>query len=104
MIGDRLSELRKDAGLTQSELAEILQINKHSVSSYERDKSEPPDIIKTAICDYFNVSSDYLLGICDTPHKFNPKSKYLELPGDFPEKAMENLKDYAEFLQNKYKP
>lgn len=49
MIGERLLELRKDADLTQDDLAEILKINKHSISSYERDKSEPPDAIKIAI-------------------------------------------------------
>jgi len=41
MIGERLLDLRKDAGLTQDDLAAILKINKHSISSYERDKREP---------------------------------------------------------------
>ena len=67
MIGERLLDLRKDADLTQDDLAEILKINKHSISSYERDKSEPPDAIKIAIAQYFNVSTDYLLGITDDP-------------------------------------
>ena len=53
MIGERLLDLRKDAGLTQDELAGVLNINKHSISSYERDKSEPPDIIKIAMAEYF---------------------------------------------------
>ena len=56
MIGERLLDLRKDAGLTQDELAAILRINKHSISSYEREKSEPPDAIKIEIAKYFNVS------------------------------------------------
>ena len=43
MIGERLLDLRKDADLTQDDLAEILNINKHSISSYEREKSESPD-------------------------------------------------------------
>ena len=62
MIGERLQELRKDAGLTQDELAIILSINKHSISSYERDKIEPPDTIKIAMAQLFHVSVDYLLG------------------------------------------
>ena len=49
MIGERLLDLRKDAGLTQDALAAILNINKHSISAYEREKSEPPDAIKVAI-------------------------------------------------------
>ena len=62
MIGERLLDLRKDAGLTQDELAGVLNINKHSISSYERDKSEPPDIIKIAMAEFFGVSVDSLLG------------------------------------------
>ena len=56
MIGERLYDLRKDAGMTQDELAELLKISKHSISAYERDKNEPPDSIKIAIARLFNVS------------------------------------------------
>ena len=83
MIGERLLDLRKDAGLTQDELAAILRINKHSISSYEREKSEPPDAIKIEIAKYFNVSIDYL-------------------PPHFPPEARGSLSDYAEFLKQKY--
>ena len=67
MIGERLYDLRKDAGMTQDELALILKINKHSISAYERDKSEPPDNIKMAIALYFHVSVDYLLERTNNP-------------------------------------
>ena len=49
MLDERLLQLRKEADLTQDELAAILKINKHSISSYERGKSEPSDEIKIAI-------------------------------------------------------
>ena len=49
MVGERLLALRKDAGLSQEELAGILNINKHSISSYERDINEVPDEIKIKI-------------------------------------------------------
>lgn len=65
MIGKRLLDLREDADLTQEQLSKILNINKHSISSYERNKSEPPDIIKIKIAKYFNISSDYLLDLTD---------------------------------------
>lgn len=103
MIGERLLDLRKDAGLTQDELAAILKINKHSISSYEREKSEPPDAIKIAIAEYFDVSVDYLLGVTDNMKSFGKNKKYLELPADFPEAARPGLKDYADFLTAKYK-
>ena len=75
MIGERLLDLRKDAGLTQDELAAILRINKHSISSYEREKSEPPDAIKIEIAKYFKVSRQYV-------HRLR-KSLYLHLKNNY---------------------
>lgn len=84
MLGERLLELRKDADLTQDDLAAILKINKHSISSYERDKSEPPDAIKIAIAQYFNVSVDYLLGVTDDPAPIDQKHQCSACPRAFP--------------------
>lgn len=98
MIGERLFELRKDAGLTQDNLAAILNINKHSISSYERDKSEPPDSIKIAIAQYFDVSIDYLLGITDDPSPQRRKQKIIRLPSAFPETKMRDLHEYIDYL------
>ncbi len=103
MIGERLLELRKDAGLTQDELAAILKINKHSISSYEREKSEPPDAIKIEIAKYFKVSIDYLLGITDNPSPYDNHYNVLKLPQKFPERAKASIMDYADYLKNKYK-
>lgn len=102
MIGERLLDLRKDAGITQDELAAILNINKHSISSYERDKSEPPDAVKIAIASYFSVSIDYLLGLTDEPKPYNDASRYVRLPGSLPYAAVMELEKYIEFLQYKY--
>lgn len=101
MLGERLLFLRKNAGLTQDELAEILKINKHSISSYERGKSEPPDVIKVEIAVYFNVSVDYLLGLTNDPNPNRVTHPVLLLPDDFPESAKKSLRDYADFLISK---
>jgi len=98
MIGERLLELRKDADLTQDDLADILKINKHSISSYERNRSEPPDVIKIAIAHYFNVSVDYLLGLTDIPTPINRQNQVLRLPANFPEKLLPELMSYIEYL------
>ncbi len=102
MIGERLLDLRKDAGLTQDQLAEALKINKHSISAYEREKNEPSDAIKIAIAGYFGVSVDYLLGLTDDPRPHDPARTVLRLPRDFPRQAMRSLRDYAAFLQKHY--
>lgn len=102
MIGERLLDLRKDAGMTQDELAEILKINKHSISAYEREKSEPPDAIKIEIARYFHVSVDYLLGLTDNPNPYDNQHNILRLPKQFPETAKRSLADYADYLKDKY--
>lgn len=102
MIGERLLNLRKEAGLTQDELGHILKINKHSISAYEREKSEPPDEIKIAIAQHFNVSIDYLLGLTDNPAPHNTPYTAVYLPLYLPDSAKRSLKDFADYLIYKY--
>ena len=103
MIGERLLELRKDADLTQDDLALILNINKHSISSYERDKSEPPDAIKIAIAKHFNVSVDYLLGLTDIPTPIEKQGTIIRLPDGFPQGMYTELINYVGYLMYKAK-
>ena len=98
MIGERLYDLRKDANMTQDELAEILKINKHSISSYERNKSEPPDDIKIAIADYFGVSIDYLLGMTDMPIPYKEQPNCIRLPVSLTMAERRAIQDYASYL------
>lgn len=102
MIGERLLDLRKDVGLTQDELAAILKINKHSISSYEREKSEPPDAIKVEIARYFHVSVDYLLGLTDDPNAYDNCHTVLRLSSKLPPQAKDSIRDFASFLEQKY--
>lgn len=102
MIGEKLLDLRKDAGLTQCQLGEIININKHSISSYERNKSEPPDEIKNRIAKYFGVSVYYLLDVTDSPNPYAKELNCFRLPAKFPAKANDDLNDYIKFLIQKY--
>ena len=40
-LGERISKLRREKGMTQEELASYLQVTRQTVSSYENGKSEP---------------------------------------------------------------
>ena len=102
MIGERLLDLRRDAGMTQDQLAAALNVNKHSISAYERDKNEPPDAIKIEIARYFGVSVDYLVGLTDDPSPYRSDHTILRLPKDFPDQAKQSLRDYADYLRAKY--
>ena len=61
-FSERLVSLRKKKGLSQVALAERIGISGQVVSQYERGVTRPDLEILTRIADFFNVSSDYLLG------------------------------------------
>ena len=61
-FGERLRKLRREADVTQGQLAEVLGVVASAVGKYERIPDSYPSIeglIK--IADYFHVSIDYLL-------------------------------------------
>lgn len=62
IFAERLLELRKEKNVSQAALAKSLGVSFAVVCYWETDRSEPtaPNIVKLA--DYFNVSTDYLLG------------------------------------------
>ena len=59
----RLRQLREDHDKTQQQIAEYLGINQTVYSRYETGKNDmkPGQII--ALCDYYKVSADYVLGL-----------------------------------------
>lgn len=61
-IGYRISELRKQAGMSQFQLASILDIATSTLGMYETGKREPSLKVMNRIANYFNVTTDYLLG------------------------------------------
>lgn len=62
-FGLKLKELRKQAGMTQQQLADKLGITKSVVSYYELSERTPsPDVLRD-LAIIFHVSADYLLGI-----------------------------------------
>lgn len=61
----RLKQLRQKHKLTQSELADILNLKPTAVSNYESRRNEPSFEKLIALSKYFDVSCDYLLGISD---------------------------------------
>lgn len=62
---DRLRELRKEKGLTQQELADFVGINRSTFPLYELGKREPVLTNVIPLANYFQVTTDYLLGLTD---------------------------------------
>ncbi len=66
-FGSRLKFLRKENRLSQSDLAKSLGISTNAISQYETNKRFPDQEGLINICKYFNITSDYLLGLSDIP-------------------------------------
>lgn len=66
-IGKRIRELREKAGLQQKELAEKLSMQRVSLNYYENGERLPKTAAVIALSEFFDVSTDYLLGRTDAP-------------------------------------
>lgn len=62
-LGAKLRDLREARNLSQKEVSQHLMISNKLLSSYERDINDPPYSILKDICQFYNVSADYLLDI-----------------------------------------
>ena len=61
-IGEKIIQLRKQANLSQSELAKKIGASRTIVGNYERNTNTPSIEILIKIAKVFNVSVDYLIG------------------------------------------
>ena len=62
-FGERVRNLREDADLNQTQLGEAVGMTQRKVSYLECGRYEPSVEDIVALCHYFKVSADYLLGI-----------------------------------------
>ena len=60
-----LRTLRKQRGLSQEQLGQIIGVKRYSIYTYEKGKSCPDMEGLIALADYFQVSIDYLVGRTD---------------------------------------
>jgi HTH-type transcriptional regulator, competence development regulator len=71
-FGKRLRFLRKKRNMTQKDLADRFNLGESTIGMYERDEREPSFEFVKQLADFFNVTTDYLLGRTDNP---NPPEK-----------------------------
>lgn len=66
-FAERLVNLREKAGKKRQEVADNLGISRASLEYYEKDKRKPDIDVLLKLADYYNVSTDYLLGLTAAP-------------------------------------
>lgn len=62
---ERIRELRQDNDYTQQKIADILGVAQTTYSQYELEKRPMPIEYLVALCKFYNVSADYMLGLTD---------------------------------------
>ncbi|MCI8537276.1 MAG: helix-turn-helix transcriptional regulator [Oscillospiraceae bacterium] len=65
ILSERLFLLRTERNLKQEEVSKALGIGFQSYRRYEHDERDPSAPVIVAMANFFNVSSDYLLGLRD---------------------------------------
>lgn len=82
-LGEQMRLLRKANGLTQTQIAEILNIHRTTYTAYETNKNTPDILLLQSFACIFGVSVDYVLRIdtnsletlCDDIEEYEPQSK-----------------------------
>lgn len=75
LFGSRLRALREDNDLTSDMLATKLHITTRALNYYENNMREPSFPLLMQMADYFDTSTDYILGRTDIPVPYPKKCK-----------------------------
>ena len=70
----RLAELRDNADLKQTELAEKVSLKSSAISKYEKGLTQPSMDTLIRFAEIFNVSVDYLLGLSSIPNPYTTEN------------------------------
>lgn len=118
MLSIRLKALRTQQRKTQQEMADLLGITRQGYAKYENNLGEPDNSTLSKLADFFEVSTDYLLGRTDNPANTlkekddaafqafanDPELNvfYRELP-ESDEEAVRKLRNIWEIIKNEKK-
>lgn len=65
----RVRELREDRDMTQENLAQLLGMKRPQYCRYEQGYRDLPTDILIRLSEIYGVSTDYILGLTNNPHK-----------------------------------
>ena len=65
MFSARMKELRLDKQLSQADLAKAMSVNQRTISNWEKSVRQPDFETLAMLAEFFQVSTDYLLGLED---------------------------------------
>jgi len=67
---ERIRTLREDVDMTQSEIAQMLNVGQRTYCDYELGKTRIPVDSLIILAKFYNVSMDYICGVSDVKSRF----------------------------------
>lgn len=107
MLSERLKQLRKRDGLSQTEFAKKFNISTGTIGNWETGAREPDASTMMKIAKFFNVTVDYLLGETDNPGKPMRTTDDVKVAlfggdGEVTDEMWDEVVRFAEFVKSKH--
>jgi len=103
----RLRELRKEKGLTGEELGKKFSVTKTAVSYWENDKTFPDELTIKKLADFFECTTDYLLGRTDIKNPYKEEEYEIQTIAahhdgeEWTEEELEELEMFKELVRKR---
>ena len=68
MLSERIKELRTTRGISQAELGKEVRLTQQAIAKWEKGIAEPDSETIAKLADFFQVTTDYLLGKSNLPN------------------------------------
>lgn len=99
-LGGRIKYHRNKKELTQKEFAAILKVPRDTLANWEVDRATPSVDMLAKIADYFEVTTDYLLG---RPQPETIAAHRTDDPMDeLPPEARRSVEEFMDYIHKKY--
>jgi len=72
-VAERIRSLREDRDMTQTTIAALLNVGQRTYCDYELGKTRIPVDSLITLARFYNVSMDYICGVCDIKSSFPKK-------------------------------
>lgn len=101
ILFDRVKMLSERQGLSLNDLENRLGFGQNSI--YKWKSKEPASNRVREVADFFNVSTDYLLGLSDNPNRYEDKPNVLaaHIADDVTPEEMEEILNYINYIKSK---
>ncbi len=102
ILSERLRKCREEKKLTQAQVASVIGVSSDGYGHYETSRRTPSPEAIAKLADYFDTTTDYLLGRSDQRHRIVTVAAHTDdMEGLSPE-AQEEVMQYIEFIKQKY--